>query len=462
MKKTLLLCLLAWPLQLPAQTAKGGIDGDLLSRLRRQAAPTAGERALRSALFGADINQLATNNYERLGSYFSNEVPSRGITNQKQSGRCWLFTGLNVMRAKMMQRFDLGQVMFSPSYVFFYDQLEKSNLFLQSIIDCASKPMDDRRVEWLLKHPLSDGGTMAGVIDLVDKYGLVPAEVMPETYAANNTGHMSSLLATRLREDALALRDLARGGAKATELMREKERRLSTVYRMLTLFLGEPPQEFEWTETGRDGRPRQTEHFTPQSFYRKYVGEPLGGRFLFVMDDPLRPYHRTYRIDLDRHTYDGHDWTYLNLPMDEIKQLAIRSIKDSTALYFSCDVGKYLNRKTGVLDTAGYDFASFLGTRFGMTKAQRIATFASASTHAMTLVGVDLDDNGRPRKWKIENSWGEDSGLKGHLIATDSWMNEYLFRLCVERRYADEATLRLADQKPTLLPPWDPMFQAEQ
>lgn len=462
MRKALFFSLLAAPLLLSAQTAGGGISSELLGRLRQQAVPTAGERALRSALFGADINQLATNNYERVSSYFSNEVPSRGISNQKQSGRCWLFTGLNVMRAKMMQRFDLGQVMFSPSYVFFYDQLEKSNLFLQSIIDCAGKPMDDRRVEWLLQHPLSDGGTMSGVIDLVDKYGLVPADVMPETYAANNTSHMSSLLATRLREDALQLRGMAERGAKATDLRRTKEQQLATIYRMLVLFLGEPPQQFEWTEVGSNGKPRATATYTPRSFYDKYVGQPLEGRFIFVMNDPLRPYHRTYQIDLDRHTYDGHNWTYLNLPMDEIKQLAIRSIKDSTAMYFSCDVGKFLNRKTGVLDTAGYDFASFLGTRFTMTKAQRIATFASASTHAMTLVGVDLDDRGQPRKWKIENSWGEESGLKGHLIATDAWMNEYLFRLCVERRYADEATLRLADQKPTLLPPWDPMFQPEQ
>ena len=466
MKKILLSLLLAAPAALlTAQTDGGGISAELLQQIKAaQPADGATAEALGNALAGTSLNQLAlkANNPAASDTYFSNKVDSKGITDQASSGRCWLFTGLNVMRAKMIAHYGMGDFQFSQSYSFFYDQLEKANLFLQAVIDNASRPMDDKTVEWLFKNPLSDGGTFCGVQDVVTKYGLVPADVMPERYNANNTSRMSGLIALKLREYGMTLRRAADKGEKKKALMARKKDMLATVYHILAICLGEPPTECVWTRTDAKGQPVDTKKYTPQSFYAQYVGADLKGGYVMLMNDPSRPYHKTYTIDLDRHTYDGSQWTYLNLPMDEIKAMAIASIKDSTMMYYSCDVGKYYNAKTGVLSLDNYDYGSLLGTDFPMDKADRIRTYASASSHAMTLMAVDLTADGKPTKWMVENSWGPSSGYKGHLIMTDGWFDEYSFRLVVEKRFVPAATLKLLDQKPTVLPAWDPLFAPEQ
>ena len=467
MKKIFLTLLLSAPaLLLGAQeAAKGGITAEMLASFRKaQTTDKAATTALRNALAGTSINQLATNpnNPDANDTYFSNEVPSKGITDQQSSGRCWLFTGLNVMRAQMIKKHNLGEFQFSQSYCFFYDQLEKANLFLQAVIDNANKPMDDKLVEWLFKNPLSDGGTFCGVMDVVTKYGLVPADVMPESYNANNTSRMASILSLKLREYGLTLRKAAAKGEKAAALQKRKTEMLATVYRILSICLGEPVQQFTWTMKGADGKPVGTKEYTPLSFYKEYIGKDLKNDFIMVMNDPSRPYHKTYTIDMDRHSYDGAQWTYLNLLMEEIKPLAIASIKDSTMMYFSCDVGKFLNSKTGVLSLRNYDYASLFDTDFPMTKAERISTFASASSHAMTLMAVDLDADGKAKKWMVENSWGASSGYRGHLIMTDEWFDEYMFRLVVDRKYVPAETLRLLEQKPVQLPAWDPLFAGEE
>lgn len=463
MKKQLLLLLLA-PSLLTAAAQTGGISESMLRDIKAAQPAASTTKALRNALATTSINQLATtaDNPATTDTYFSNEVPSKGITDQESSGRCWLFTGLNVLRAKMIKQYDLGEFQFSQSFCFFYDQLEKSNLFLQAIIDRADKPMDDKTVEWLFKNPLSDGGTFCGVQDVVTKYGLVPAEVMPESYNANNTSRMSNIISLKLREYGLTLRDAAAKGEKKTALMKRKTEMLATVYHILAVCLGEPPTEFTWTRKDANGRPVETKTYTPLSFYKEYVGLDLKNSYVMLMNDPSRPYHKTYTIDLDRHSYDGLQWTYINLPMDEIKPLAIASIKDSTMLYFSCDVGKCYNSKTGILSLDNYDYASLFSTDFPMSKADRIRTFASASSHAMTLMGVDLTADGTPTKWKVENSWGSSAGYKGHLIMTDAWFNEYMFRLVVDKRYVPASVLRLLDEKPTVLPAWDPLFAVEE
>lgn len=465
-KRFFLALLLAAPATLltAQNVGKGGITPEMMQQIKA-AQPAAGTTtALRNALAGTSINQLSKTavNPAENDTYFSNTVSSRGITDQQSSGRCWLFTGMNVMRAQMIDKYDLGAFQFSQSYSFFYDQLEKANLFLQAVIDNAKKPMDDKLVEWLFKNPLSDGGTFCGVIDVVSKYGLVPAEVMPESYSANNTSQMARILSLKLREYGLTLRKAAAGGAKPAQLEKRKTEMLATVYRILTICLGEPVQEFTWTRKSADGKPVETKTYTPLSFYKEYVGTDLKNTYVMLMNDPSRPYHKTYTIDMDRHSYDGAQWTYLNLPMDEIKQMAIASIKDSTMMYYSCDVGKFLNSKTGILSLQNYDYESLFGTDFPMTKAERISTFASASSHAMTLMGVDLDADGKPVKWMVENSWGASSGHNGHLIMTDEWFDEYSFRLVVDKKYVPAATLKLFDQKPTVLPAWDPLFAGEE
>lgn len=457
--------LLAASLPMNAQTVgKGGISPEMLQQIKKAQPAAQTTTALRNALAGAPINQLATraNNPAVGDTYFSNTVPSKGITDQQSSGRCWLFTGMNVMRSKMIKDYNLGAFQFSQSYSFFYDQLEKSNLFLQAVIDNAKKPMSDKLVEWLFQHPLSDGGTFCGVVDVVSKYGIVPADVMPESFSANNTAKMAELISLKLREYGLTLRKAAEKSEKAAALEKRKTEMLGTIYHILAVSLGEPVQEFTWTMKDANGKPVSTKKYTPQSFYKEYVGTDLKNTYVMLMNDPSRPYHKTYTIDMDRHSYDGQQWTYLNLPMEEIKQMAIASIKDSTMMYYSCDVGKFLNGKTGILSLQNYDYESLFGTNFPMTKAERISTFASASSHAMTLMAVDLDANGKPTKWMVENSWGATSGHNGHLIMTDEWFDEYSFRLVVDKKYVPAATLELLKQKPTLLPAWDPLFAGEE
>ncbi len=440
----------------------GGLTPELIANLRANWTNTPTDRALRNAISQSDISTLARNaeNAGAVDQTFSDRVNSKGVTNQRSSGRCWLFTGLNVLRARMMERHNLPKLELSQNYNFFYDQLEKANLFLQTIIDTSNKPMDDKTVEWLFKNPLSDGGQYTGFSENVMKYGVVPAEVWPETYSSNNTSQMRRLLSLKLREDGLELRRMASEGAKGKAMEQRKEAMLGEIYRMLALTLG-VPTEFEWTRKDASGKVIERKRYTPQEFYAEYCGDDLRGNYVMLMNDPTRPYYKVYEIDLDRHTYDGDNWTYLNVPVEDIKAAAIKSIKDSVMMYFSCDVGQSLDRTRGLLDPENFSYGDLFGTTFGMDKADRIRTFASASSHAMTLMAVDLDKDGKPTRWMVENSWGPGAN-DGHLVMTDKWFDEYMFRLVVNKKYIPENLLKLMDQKPVMLPAWDPMFSDEE
>lgn len=439
-----------------------GISQELMGELRGSYSCEGPTRALRNALNSNDLDKIAKNldASDSFNMDFSNKVESKGITDQKSSGRCWLFTGLNVLRSQMMAKNDLPALELSQNYNFFYDQLEKSNLFLQGIIDTADKPMDDKMVDWLFSNPLSDGGQYTGLSDNIMKYGVVPAEVMHESYTANNTAKMRRLISLKLREDGLELRKMRADKAKANAIQTRKKEMLKEIYRMLALSLGEPPVEFTWTRKNSKGDVIDTKKYTPLEFYNEYAGNDLKGDYVMLMNDPTREYHKVYEIDYDRHVYDGENWKYINLPIEEIKEIAIKSIKDSTMMYFSCDVGKFFDRDRGVLDLDNFDYESILGVKFGMDKADRIRTHASGSTHAMTLMAVDLDTKGVPQKWMVENSWGKTAN-NGHVIMTDRWFDEYMFRLVANRKYIPEATLKLLDMKPIMLPAWDPMFSCD-
>ena len=446
-----------------AQDNKGGISPDMLGQIRQTYQGTASDKALRNAIGNNSIRSLALNqeNMQDMDTHFSVRVNSKGITDQQSSGRCWLFTGLNVMRAKAIAKYNMPAFEFSEIYPFFWDQLEKSNLFLQGIIDTSDKPLEDKTVQWLFQHPLSDGGTFTGVADIVGKYGLVPKEAMPETNSSNNTSQMAELISLKLKEYGLQLRELGTNGAKRSVMLEEKTKMLGTIYRMLVLNLGVPPTEFDFVRKDAQGNPVETEHHTPMSFLEKYGDKNLLTNYVMLMNDPSREYYKCYEIDYDRHRYDGKNWTYINLPVADIKEMAIASLKDSTMMYFSCDVGKFLNSKRGLLDVDNYDYESLMGTTFGMDKKQRIQTFSSGSSHAMTLMAVDLDKDGKPLKWMVENSWGPQAGYQGHLIMTDRWFDEYMFRLVVETKYVPEKVKELLKQKPIRLPAWDPMFAEE-
>lgn len=357
-----------------------------------------------------------------------------------------------------MAREQSGKFFFSQNYGFFWDQLEKANLFLEGIIETRKASDEDKKVEWLFKHPLSDGGQFTGISDILTKYGVVPAEIMPETASSNDTRLMGQIITRTLRQTGMALRKAAAKGESLAQLRQRKETCLKQVYRILSLNLGEPPTSFSYTLRNAKGEAISTDTYTPQSFYQRFVGADLKDQFVMLMNDPSRPYYKTYEIDFDRHSYDGRNWTYVNLPMEEIKQMAIASLKDNTMMYYSCDVGRELDRSKGIAALNNYDYASLLGYDFTMDKAERIKSFDSGSTHAMTLKAVDLDASGKPTKWKVENSWGEQSGVKGHIIMTDGWFDAYTFRLVVNKKYATDKVLELLKTKPVQLPAWDPMF----
>ena len=442
-----------------AQT--GGISSKMLGEIQKQNKMTPAENAIANAIAANSIDNLAQNrnNAAELDTYFSVETPKQAITDQKSSGRCWMFSGMNVLRANFAKRTDSLRVEFSQAYLFFYDQLEKANLFLQGVIDTGKKPIDDQRVQFFFKNPINDGGTFCGVADLTEKYGLVPKQVMPESYSSDNTSKMARLISSRLREDGLILRKMVAEGKKAADIEKAKTEMLATVYRMLALTIGEPPTQFTYAHRNKDGKAvGEPKTYTPQEFFKEVVGDKLNGTFIMVMNDPRRPYYKTYEVELDRHTYDGHNWKYLNLPMDDIEQMAIASLKDGRKLYSSYDVGKMLDRKRGYGDTENFDYGSLMGTTFGMNKAERISTFDSGSTHAMTLTAVDLDANGKAKKWKVENSWGASWGQQGCMIMSDRWFREYMFRLVVDKKYVSEELLKLNEQKPVMVTPEDPLF----
>ena len=464
MKKffVLTLCLASTLLNVSAQTKGGGISKDMLKDIQKEVQASPANRALVNAVAANSIDALAVNsqNAGALDTYFSIETKKQSITDQKSSGRCWMFSGLNVLRSNYThQHGDSIQIEFSQAYLFFWDQLEKANLMLQGCVDTGKKPIDDPRVQFFFKSPIGDGGTFCGVSDLAEKYGLVPADVMPESFSSDNTSKMRSLIASKLREYGLQLRDMAQKDRKQASIDKAKSRMLAQIYKMLVMTIGEPVQKFSYAFKNKEGRAiAPAKEYTPQSFYKEVVGGPINGTFIMAMNDPRRPYYKTYEVEYDRHTYDGHNWKYVNLPMDDIEQMAIASLRDGRKLYSSYDVGKFLDRKRGYADTENFDYESLFGTTFGMDKAQRISTFDSGSTHAMTLTAVDLDAKGKVTKWKVENSWGASWGQQGCLIMTDRWFREFMFRLVVDKKYVPEKILQASELEPVMVMPEDPLF----
>ncbi len=444
---------------------QGSIGNSQLEQIRKSyQANDPATRALTNAITNNDIKKLVLNrqNLATVDHNFKYKVKVQGISDQKQSGRCWMFTSMNILRPLVIEKYQLSNFEFSHNYLYFWDVFEKANLYLEAQIKYADKPMNDAYVDWLFKNPVGDGGVWSSFTNLADKYGLVPKEAMPETYSSENTGWLIRIITTKLREDGLKLREMANQKNKPQQLESMKISMLGEIYRILALNLGEPPTTFSYRFVTKNGDLGMTKDFTPKSFMAEVLGDIDFTKFVMLMNDPTRDYYKLYEIEYDRNVMEGRNWTYLNLPSDELKRFAITSIKNNRALYASCDVGKQLNNELGYSDINNYDFESLYGINFGMNKAQRILTFESGSTHGMALIAVDVDASEVPVKWQFENSWGSSSGHNGYLTFSDAWFNEYLFRVVVQKEFLDENTLKLLDQKSIMLPPWDPMFQADE
>jgi bleomycin hydrolase len=389
---------------------------------------------------------------------FSHLIKTPDITNQKQSGRCWMFAGLNVLRVEAMKRLNVEQFEFSQSYLQFYDKLEKANWFLETMIATADEPTDGRLISFLLQDPIQDGGQWDMFADLVRKYGVVPKSVMPEAESSGESMPMNGALRTKLREYAAELRRCKVGGEAAGALRRRKDAMLETIHRMLAIHLGRPPRTFDWQWRDKDDEFHRDGELTPHEFYERYVGLDLDD-FVSLINCPTadKPFGRLYTVQYLGNVVGGTPVRYVNVEIDAFKKAAAAQIAAGEPVWFGCDVGKMAEREQGALDREIYDLELLYETTFSADKAERVEYGHSVMTHAMVLTGVDLDDKGRPRKWKVENSWGDKVGDKGYFVMSDAWFDEYMFEVVIARRHLPKRVLKALETEPVVLPPWDPM-----
>lgn len=380
------------------------------------------------------------------------------ITNQKQSGRCWMFAALNTFRFEVMKNLNLKTFELSQNYTLFYDKLEKSNYFLESILETLDEPTQGRLISFLLSAPLGDGGQWDMLCNLVRKYGVVPKEAMPETVSSSATREMTSALTRKLREDACRPRKAYADGSTLDELRQKKEAMMEEIYRVLCICLGEPPKTFDLEVTDKDDKFIRDTNLTGTAFFEKYVGLNLDD-YVSLINAPTadKPYHRSYSVKFLGNVKEGCPVRYLNLPIEELKKAAIAQMKDGSPVWFGCDVGKDSSRDEGLLDTNTYQTDKLLGVTFGMNKAERLEYGESLMTHAMVFQGVNLDEEGKPNRWRVENSWGDAPGKKGYYVMSDEWFDEYMYQIVVNKKYLPDSYIAEYDSEPIMLEPWDPM-----
>ncbi|HFI0029426.1 TPA: aminopeptidase C [Streptococcus suis] len=389
---------------------------------------------------------------------FSIDLTKDAVSNQKASGRCWMFAALNTFRHKLISDFKLENFELSQAHTFFWDKYEKSNWFLEQIIATADLEIGNRKVKFLLDTPQQDGGQWDMVVALFEKYGVVPKSVYPESISSSASRELNQYLNKLLRQDAQILRDLLAKGASSEEVQVQKENLLQEIFNFLAVNLGLPPRSFDFAYRDKDNVYHRDTNVTPQEFYEKYVGLKLSD-YVSIINAPTtdKPYNKSYTVELLGNVVGAPAVRYLNVEMNRFKELAIAQLKAGESVWFGSDVGQSSNRQTGIMATNTYDFSSGLGIHFHQDKAGRLDYSESLMTHAMVLTGVDLDDNEQPLKWKVENSWGDKVGDKGYFVASDSWMDEYTYQIVVRKEFLTPEELAAYQAQPQVLAPWDPM-----
>ncbi|OCX48328.1 aminopeptidase [Limosilactobacillus reuteri] len=392
--------------------------------------------------------------------HFSIDLKTGDVADQKQSGRCWMFAALNTMRHDMQQKFNLpDNFELSQAYQFFWDKFEKSNYFYQNVIKTAKKPTDSRKVSWLMNEPQNDGGQWDMLCALISKYGVMPKAAMPESFNSSNSRGIDEVLNNKLRHDAVILRKMINEDHANEEAIDETRRKmLNENYRMLAYTFGEPVSHFDFEyRTKKDNEFHRDTNLTPQEFFKKYVGWNLDD-YISIIQAPTadKKYHQTYTIDMLGNVVGGREIKHLNLPMDEFKQLAIEQLKNGESVWFGSDVIKYSETKLGIMALNTYDYDKLFDVDLEMTKAEALDYGESMMDHAMVITGVDLVD-GKPTKWKIENSWGNKVGHKGYFVMSDDWMDKYCYQVVINKKYLSEDLKRDYAKSPVVLKPWDPM-----
>ncbi len=398
-------------------------------------------------------------NYEKkreLVPNYSIEVEAGEVTDQKRSGRCWMFAATNVMRVRVMEKLQLKNFELSQAYPFFYDKLEKSNFFLESILETLDEPREGRLINHLLRDPVGDGGQWDMFVAITQKYGACPKSAMPETFSSSNSTAMCKYITLKLREDACILRGKHEAGASIEELRALKDEMLQTIYNILVICLGKPPKSFTYEVRNKKEEFIRIENITPKDFYDQYVGLDLS-QYISIINAPTadKPYHRSFTVKYLGSVY-GVPVKYLNLPMDEFKKLAVAQLSDNELVWFGSDVGQFSTAE-GFLSESAMDVEALLGTKFGMDKAQRLDYSESLMTHAMVLSGVNLDSEGNPNRWKVENSWGKERGYQGFYAMDDAWFDEYVYQIVINKKYLTQEQIAAYESEPIALEPWDPM-----
>ena len=411
--------------------------------------------ASRNALIKNDLDTVSLNweNYSKINHHFSNlikkELPA---TDQKASGRCWGFAGLNLMRLKVVENLDLPNFEFSQNYFMFFDKLEKANYFLENIIQTKDHAYDSRLIMHLVKAPVQDGGQWDMFVNLINKYGAVPKDVMPETNHSSKSMSMNYILTHKLREFASILRK-----KRLKNLSSLKKEMMEVIFNLLAMFLGQPPDVINWSTRNKDNRYFVISDMTPKDFCKKYADINIKDKVCLI-HAPMsnKKFNTVYTVEYLGNVIEGQIIKYLNVDVQKLKKSAIQSIKNNEAVWFGCDVGKRFSREQGVLDIGIYDYENVFQTDFKMNKQTRLEYGDSEMTHAMLLTGVDIKKR-NSTKWKIENSWGTKSGNKGYMMMTDEWFDEYTYEIVVDKKYISKRLLKYLDMEPVVLAPWDPM-----
>lgn len=461
-----------------ATSSSGVLTPDFLDTLRAGYVMNETDRACHNAVTNNDVNSLALNRNVVRGDdgHFSHRIKSQGITDQKKSGRCWMFAALNVLRAQVIRDHGMADFEFSAAYLQFWDKLEKANLYLESIIELRDADYLDRDWEKVNKFATEDGGWWNYVVGLVGKYGVVPASAMTETHTSTHTHILNQILGRLLQARAARLLERHADGASLDELRAGKHEALREVYRLLVINLGEPPTEFEWRYRRRKpgdkdaqdpGTDMKTvaeedltplERHTPQSFSRKYLGATLTD-FVCLYNDPHNEMDRHYCFDRACNIVGNKCMHFVNIDTAPMKTIAVASILANEPLWFAVNMQIDQSEELGLMEHQLFDYETLFGIDLTVSKAARTRFHAGASNHAMALMGVDLDRDGQPRKWLVDNSHGDDVGKKGRWTLHDKWFDEHVYTLIVHKRHVPAGILGRFEEEPIVLPVWYPGAQ---
>ena len=377
---------------------------------------------------------------------FSTKLDNWKATNQKSSGRCWLFATLNLFRPGTMKKMNVKEFEFSQAHIHFWDKFERSNHFLEAIIETSDRAVDDRTIHFLLSDPIGDGGQWNMAMNLIRKHGLVPKSAYPESNSSSSTRWMNSILKDILRSTASEIREIIGSGGTAEDARAHKESRMKDIWRVLCIHLGTPPESFDWQWRDKDKEFHRRGKMTPQEFAREFVDIDWED-YVCIVNDPRNEYYQTYTVEYLQNVAGGPPVVYLNVPSDEMKSITQKILEDGLPVWMGCDVGKQMDRKRGLWDANLFETNELYGVNYGMDKADRLRYGQTMMTHAMLFTGVDVVD-GKPRRWRVENSWGDDSGEKGFYTMNDNWYDEHMFEIATSRKYLSKKMLDGLETEP--------------